>query len=180
VTRHVRSCRMGELLRDRRLLCRRAHRIAIRCHDPDRHSADRARSVTGSRRVCNPNEIFEAVIALADYAGCHSPPKRSRASVDSAFGGTMGTFYTRFHLPLPSCEGDCAPLFGGVVRPSGSLLDHVSGCSRLRLLHAPGQAGAGQIYRGASCSRVRLPLHDRWPPCHRSNHRSCQLRSSSE
>jgi hypothetical protein len=124
VTRHVRSCRMGELLRDRRLLCRRAHRIAIRCHDPDRHSADRARSVTGSRRVCNPNEIFEAVIALADYAGCHSPPKRSRASVDSAFGGTMGTFYTRFHLPLPSCEGDCAPLFGGVVRPSGSLLDH--------------------------------------------------------
>lgn len=37
-------------------------------------------------------------------------------------------------------------------------------CLRLPPLRAPGQAAAGQISSGSSCSRVRLPLHDREPP----------------
>lgn len=47
---------MGEFLRNRRLLCRRTHWIAVRRNDPDRHSTDRAWEVARSRRVRNAND----------------------------------------------------------------------------------------------------------------------------
>src|SRR5256884_8032648 len=49
-------------------------------------------------------EIFQAVIALADYAGCHSPPKRSGLSGDPLLPGQCRALYNPSAIPLSSCK----------------------------------------------------------------------------
>src|SRR6185312_13837984 len=65
-SQHASSRRMGELLRDRRIICRRVDRIAIRRHDSDRGNARHARCRTRRQRVCNAHHssFWNGVAAL--------------------------------------------------------------------------------------------------------------------